>query len=128
MIGPKLLKDMEEHMVKIKKNLIIAQDRQKSYVDRNRTNREFKVGEHVFLKVKSKRIFLKLGSFPKLAVRYCEPFEFLEKIRPVSYMLELPKIMRIHDVFHAYLLKIYVPNHNHVIYWNVIQVEHEGDF
>jgi hypothetical protein len=64
---------MEEQMVKIKKNL-------KSYVDKKRTNREFKVGEHVFLKVKAKRSSLKLGSFPKLAVRYCGPFEVLEKI------------------------------------------------
>jgi hypothetical protein len=47
-LGPELLKDMEDQMVKIKKNLKAAQDRQKVYADKNRTTREFKVGEHVF--------------------------------------------------------------------------------
>jgi hypothetical protein len=57
----------------------------------------------VFLKVKSKRSLLRLGSFPKLAVRYCGPFEVLEKIGPVAYMLALLASMIIHNVFHVYL-------------------------
>jgi hypothetical protein len=36
--------------------------------------------------------------------------------------------MRVHNVFHVSLLKKYVLDPNHIIYWNVIQVEHEGDF
>jgi hypothetical protein len=79
-----------------------------------------KVGEHVFLKVKEKRSSLKLGSFPKLAVRYCGPFEVLERIGPVAYMLALPTSMRVHNVFHVSLLKKYVPDPNHVIDWTVI--------
>jgi hypothetical protein len=39
---------MEEQMVRIRKNLEIAQEMHKSYVDKGRTHREFKVGEHVF--------------------------------------------------------------------------------
>jgi hypothetical protein len=38
-------------VVKIMQNLKAAQDRQKVYVEKNRKNREFKVGEHVLLKV-----------------------------------------------------------------------------
>jgi hypothetical protein len=68
-IGIELLKEMEEHMVNIRKNLKVAQDWKKSYVDKRRTHREFKVGENVFLKVKAKRSSLKLGSFPKLEER-----------------------------------------------------------
>jgi hypothetical protein len=34
-VGPELLKEMEDQMIKIKQNLKDAQDRQKSYVDRN---------------------------------------------------------------------------------------------
>jgi hypothetical protein len=90
--------------------------------------RDFKVGEHVFLKVKAKRSSLRLGSCPKLAARYCGPFEILEKIGPVAYMLAFPASMRVHNVFHVSLLKKYVPDPNHIIDWNVIQVEHEGDF
>ena len=54
-VGPELLKEMEDQMIKIKHNLKVAQDRQKSYADSNRTHREFKVGDHVFLKVKTNR-------------------------------------------------------------------------
>jgi hypothetical protein len=86
------------------------------------------VGEHVFLKVKEKRSSLRLGSCPKLAARYCGPFEILEKIGPVAYMLAFPASMRVHNVFHVSLLKKYVPDPNHIIDWTVIQVEHEGDF
>jgi len=78
--------------------------------------------------VKSKKISLKLGSFPKLVARYFGPFDIQERIRPVSYMIELIASMCIHNLFHVSLLKKYVPNSNHVIDWNVIQVEKEGDF
>jgi hypothetical protein len=74
-IGPELLKEMEDQMIKIKQNLKVAQDRQKIYADKNRNHREFKVGDHVFLKVKTNRSSLKLGSCTKLAARFCGPFE-----------------------------------------------------
>jgi hypothetical protein len=90
--------------------------------------RDFKVGEHVFLKVKAKRSSLRLGSCSKLATIYCKPFEILEKIRPVAYMLAFYASMRLHSVFHVSLLKKYVLDPNHIIHWNVIQVEHKGDF
>jgi hypothetical protein len=127
-LGPELLKEMEEKMVKIKQNLKATQDRKKSYADKSRTTREFKVGEHVFLKVKPKKISLKLGSCTKLATRFCGPFEILDRIGPVAYMLALPTSMNVHNVFHVSLLKKYVHDPNHVIDWTLIQVEPEGDF
>jgi hypothetical protein len=81
------------------------------------------VGDHVFLKVKTKRSSLKLGSCAKLAKIFCGPFEILERIGPVAYMLALPTSMTVHNVFHVSLLKKYVPDANHVIDWTVIQVE-----
>jgi hypothetical protein len=80
---------MEEQMVNIMHDLKVAKDRKKSYVDKNNTHMEFKVGEHVFLKVKTKRSSLRLGSCPKLATRYCGSFEVLEKIGLVAYILAL---------------------------------------
>ena len=64
-------------MLKIKNNLKVAQDKKKNYVDKGRTHKEFKVGDHVFLKVKGNRSSLKLGNCSKLAASYCGPFEIL---------------------------------------------------
>ena len=97
-----------------------AQDRQKSYVYKNITHREFKVGDHVFLKVKANKSSLKLGSCAKLAARFCGPFEILERIDPITYMLALLASLCIHNVFHVSLFKKYVPDVNHVIDWIVI--------
>jgi hypothetical protein len=125
-VGPKFIKEMEDKMIIIKQNLKATQDRKKHYADKNRTQRKFKVGDHVFLKVKTNRSSLKLGSCTKLAARYCGPFEILEMIGPVAYMRALPASMIVHNVFRVSLLKKYITDANHVIDWNVIQVEPEG--
>jgi hypothetical protein len=75
--GPDLLKEMEEQTTKIKRNLKDARDMKKSYAGKSIVFKDFKVVEHVFLKVKSKRSLLRLGCCPKLAARYCGPFEIL---------------------------------------------------
>jgi hypothetical protein len=43
-------------------------------------------------------------------------------------MLALFASMCIYNVFHVSFLREYVHDANHVIDWNVIQVEKEGDF
>jgi hypothetical protein len=75
------------------------------------------VGYHVFLKVKAKRSFLKLGNCSKLPSRYCGPFEILERIRHVAHMISLPGSMCIHNVFHVSVFKKCVPDDNHIIDW-----------
>ena len=64
-LGPELLKEMEQEVVKIRKNLKTAQDRQKSYADKNRVNRDFSVGDHVYLRVKAKKSSLSLEVVPR---------------------------------------------------------------
>jgi len=86
------------------------------------------VGDHMFLKVKARHSYLKLGKCSKLSTRYCGPFEILERIGLVTHMISLHASLCIHNVFHVSLLKKYVPDANHVIDWNVIQVEPEGGF
>jgi hypothetical protein len=77
----------------------------------------------MFLKVKAIHSSLKLGKCSKLAVSYCGPFEILEKIGLVACMIAMLTSLCIHNVFHVSLLKKYVPDANHVIDWNVIQVD-----
>jgi hypothetical protein len=122
-LGPELLKDMEDQMVRIKHNLKAAQDRKNNYVDKNMTNREFKVGQHVLLKLKPHKISLKLGSCTKLEARFCGPFEILDIIGPFAYILAFPSSMNVHNVFHVSLIRKYIHDLNHVIDWHLIQVE-----
>jgi hypothetical protein len=79
----------------------------------------FKVGDHVFLKVKANKSSLNLGNYSKLVVRYCGPFEILERIGPVTYMIALLASMSVHNLFHVSFLKKYIPDANHVIDRNV---------
>jgi hypothetical protein len=122
MVGPEMLKEMENMVRKVQQNLKEAQDRQKSYADQKRRLLEFQVGYHVYLKVKARKISLKLGNCAKLAPRFCGPFEILARIGPVAYQLALPANLRIHIVFHVSLLKKYIHDPNHRIDWDLLQV------
>ena len=91
-------------------------------------NREFSVGDHVYLRLKAKKSSLKLGSCAKLSPRYCGPFEVLKRIGPIAYRIASPSSTRVHNVFHVSLLKKYVHDPNRVINRDVIQVELKGEF
>ena len=52
---PYLIRDTSEKVSLIRQRLLMAQSRQKSYVDVRRRPLEFEVGDHVFLKVIPKR-------------------------------------------------------------------------
>ena len=105
MLGPELLRDMELTMKHVQQNLKVAEDRKKSYADQKRTPRDFKVGDHVFVKVKPRRSSLKLGRCTKLTPRYCGPFKILAKMGPVVYQLALPPHIQVHNFFDVSLLK-----------------------
>ena len=49
--GPDVVKEAEEQVQLIQKNLKAAQSRQKSYADKKRQAISFQVGEHVYLRV-----------------------------------------------------------------------------
>ena len=84
---------------------------------------EFKVGNHVYLRVRLKKISLRLGNCAKLAPSYYGPFEFHDRIGLVAYRIAFPSNMRAHDVFRVYLLKKCVHDPKHVINSNMIYVE-----
>ena len=61
-------------------------------------------------------------------MRYCGPFEILAKIGLVAYQLALPPTIKVHNVFHVSNLNKCFHDATHVINWNSIQVEPEGEF
>ena len=55
-------------------------------------------------------------------------FEVIERIGPVAYRLAFPARTRAHNFFHVSFLKKYIHDPKHVINWDVIKVEPEGEF
>ena len=55
----------------------------------------------------SKNLYIKKGSTKKLLPRYIGPLNITELINPVAFMLDLPNRLRMHNVFHVSLLRVY---------------------
>eukprot|EP00253_Pinus_taeda_P020913 PITA_20913 len=127
-LGPEMLKEMEQMVKKVQANLKVAQDRQKSYANQKRNFKEFQVGEHVYVRIRAKKSTLQWSGCTKLAPRFCGSFQILARIGPVAYQLALPNHIRVHNVFHVSILKKYIYDPKHIISWQDIQVEPEGEF
>ena len=116
MLGPEIVYETTEKVKLIQQRLKTAQSRQKSYADVRRRDREYEVGEHVFVKVTSMYVQTRFGVKGKLAPRYVGPYEIIEKINPVAYQVTLPPEMEhMHNVFHISMLRDYLRDPFHVI-------------
>ncbi|GJR02925.1 retrovirus-related pol polyprotein from transposon TNT 1-94 [Tanacetum coccineum] len=66
----------------------------------------FQVGDRVMLKVLPWKGVIRFGKWGKSNPRYVRPFKVLEKVRAISYKLELPQeLSRVHNTFHVSNLK-----------------------
>ena len=77
--GPDLIRDTSEKVSLILQRLLTAQIRQKSYANVRRRPVEFKVGDHVFLKVMPKRGVVRFDKRGMLSPRFIRSFEILER-------------------------------------------------
>ena len=104
--SPDLVRDTFEKVGLIRKHILIAQSRQKSYADRRRQPLEFEVSDHVFVKVMPKRGVTRFGKRGKLTPRYIRPFEILERVGMVAYRLALPpSLSSVHEVLYVSMLR-----------------------
>ena len=87
------------------------------------------MGDHIFLKVMPKKGVVRFGKRGKLSPRFIGPFEILERVGVVSYLLALPSsLLGVHEVFHVSMLRKYTPDPTHVVDWGELVVDENGTF
>jgi transposase InsO family protein len=86
----------------IRQHLLRAQQCMKSQADKRRSEREFQVGDKVYLKLQPYvQSSVATRANHKLSFKYFGPYTILEKIGKVAYKLQLPPSATVHPVVHV---------------------------
>lgn len=92
-------------------NIQKAQNRQAINADASRRDHDFQVGDQVLLNAEDIVIAADRNrKSQKLLLRFIGPYTIAEQRSPVTFRLELPLSMRIHDVFHVDRFRHYQPS------------------
>lgn len=90
----------------LRESLVKAQNRMKQHADRKTSEREFKVGDWVLLKLQPyKQQSLALRGSQKLSAKFYGPFKIKAMVGKVAYTLQLPPDSKVHPTFHVLVLK-----------------------
>jgi hypothetical protein len=104
--GHDIINKVEATICHIQDNVKAAKSYQESYANKRRRLLEFKVGDHMYLKVSPMKGVKRFGVKGKLAPRYIRPFPILERCGIVTYKLVLPpSLAGAQDIFHVLQLK-----------------------
>ena len=69
---------------------------------------------------------MRFGKKGKLSLRYVGPYEILERVEELAYILALPpELSQIHDVFYICMLKKYVPKTFHVVQSTLVEIQQD---
>jgi hypothetical protein len=96
------LQEREMMTTLVKQHLYRARDRMKRQADKGRSERQFQVGDQVYLKLQPYvQSSLAPRSNQKLAFKFFGPYPVVRRIGSVAYKLKLPDDSSIHPVFHV---------------------------
>jgi ribosomal protein L21E len=122
-MGPKIIQDTKDKVALIRKRMLTAQSRQKSYIDKGRFLVNFEVGDQVFLKVSPMKGVMRFGKKGKLSPRYVGPFMIIKIVGPMAYRVELPpELAEVHNVFHVSMFRRDVHDPLHVVDFGPLQI------
>ena len=100
------IEQLRSDMTVAKKNLLIAQERQRRYADQHRRGMSFVVGDRVLLSTEHLKVIGDRRS-AKLHSKYIGPFKVVRVVGSNAYELDLPPSMKIHPVLNISRLKSY---------------------
>ncbi|XP_055803428.1 uncharacterized protein LOC129872469 [Solanum dulcamara] len=81
------------------------------------------VGDHVWRRVSPMKGVMQFGRKGKLNYQFIGPFEILARVGEVAYKLALPpSLLAVHNVFHVFMLRKYVPTDSHVLSLNSVEL------
>ena len=84
----------------------------------------YEIGEKIFLKVLPWKKVIRFGKKGKLSPKFIGPYEVIEKVGPVAYILSLPpELEKIHNVFHVSMLRRYKLYPSHVVSSETIELK-----
>jgi ribosomal protein L21E len=118
-----VVRDTSERFDMIKTRMKAAQDRQKSYADKQRRPIEFQVGDMVLLKVSPSNGIIRSRNSGKIGPTFIGPFGIASRVGEV-YKLEFPaELSNIHPTFHVSHLRKCLPDESTYVPLNDIEVD-----
>ncbi len=100
------VEEREKLTRELRDRLQVAQNRIKQQADKHRRDREYCVGDKVYLKLQPYRqVSVAARKNPKLTARHYGPYEIIGRVGQVAYKLGLPDDSQVHPIIHVSLLK-----------------------